>query len=201
VPRTSLTGKRRRVFGIVLSPIFLTNLAPAASLSSSAVAVRAQAESHNIRSFFLATNDLVVDPLTQTVYASVPSAAGAGGNTLTPINPSDGTTGTPVFVGSEPGKLAISENGQYIYVALNGAAAVRRYDVAAHTAGLQFPVGDGGFSGPLFVNDIEVMPGNAETVTVTRRNNVSSPDFEGVAVYDKTKAERGNSLSFGLSLH
>jgi hypothetical protein len=208
VPRTSLTGKRRRVFGIVLSLIFLTNLAPVAGLSSPAVAARAQAESHNIRSFFLATNDLVVDPLTQTIYASVPSAAGAGGNTITPINPSDDTIGTPVFVGSEPGKLAVSENGQYIYVALNGAAAVRRYDVAAHTAGLQFPVGDSGFSGPLFVNDIEVMPGNAETIAVARRNNVSSPDFEGIAVYDngvrrarivKTQGNNDDFIEFSSS--
>jgi hypothetical protein len=201
LPRTSLTIKRRRAFGIFLSLIFLTNLAPASALSSGRVraaesfgartstarpsnagAARAQAESHNIRSFFLATNDLVVDPLTQTIYASVPSAAGAGGNSVTPINPSDGTIGTPVFVGSEPGQMAVSDNGQYIYVSLDGAAAVRRYDVAAHTAGLQFPVGDGGFAGTLFANDLEVMPGNAETIAVSRRDR--NFNFQGVALYD-----------------
>jgi hypothetical protein len=87
----------------------------------------------NIRRLSLPTKDLVVDPNTQTIYASVPSTVGAGGNSITPIDPVAGTVGTPVFVGSEPNHFAISDDGQTIYVGLDGEAGVRRFDVASHT--------------------------------------------------------------------
>ena len=44
------------------------------------------------------------------LFASVPSRAGAGGNAVTEINPVTATLGTSVFVGSEPNKMAISED-------------------------------------------------------------------------------------------
>src|SRR2546429_2887508 len=60
----------------------------------------------------LVTNDLVSDPVTQLIYASVPSSVGAGGNSITPINPASSAAGTPVFVGSEPNKMALSDDGK-----------------------------------------------------------------------------------------
>src|SRR5919199_4527705 len=107
----------------------------------------------SVRQLSLLAKDLVVDPNTQTIYASLPSGAGASGNSITPINPATGAVGTPVFVGSEPGKMAISGDGQFIYISLDGAAAVRRFDVASQTAGLQFSLGNDSFSGPLFARD------------------------------------------------
>src|SRR6266849_1799221 len=78
----------------------------------------------------LATNDLVYDPGTRRIYASVPSSAGANGNSITAIDPVTGAIGPSVFIGSEPGKLALSDDGRYLYVALDGAAAVRRFNLA-----------------------------------------------------------------------
>ncbi|MBA2645274.1 MAG: DUF4214 domain-containing protein [Pyrinomonadaceae bacterium] len=149
-----------------------------------------QGESHSIRQLSIATNDIVVDPKTQTLYASVPSSAGAGGNSITPIDPAAGTLGASVFVGSEPGKLAISDDSKYIYAALDGAAAVRRFDVASQTAGLQFSLGTGstppGFPGygPLGAEDIAVAPGSAETIAVSLLRNGVSPRHGGVAIFD-----------------
>jgi DNA-binding beta-propeller fold protein YncE len=141
---------------------------------------------HVVTRLALKTRDLVVDPSTQTIYASVPGAAGVGGNSITPIDPSAGTTGTPVFVGSEPGKLAISDDRHYIYVGLDGEAAVRRFDTQTQTAGLRFALGgDPFFNGPFFVEDMEVLPGAPGSVAVARRNTTSSPRHEGVAVYDE----------------
>ena len=78
-----------------------------------------------IRQISLAAKDLVYDPVGQRIYASLPGSA-PNGNSLVQIEPVAGTVGAPVFVGSEPGKLAISDNSQYIYVSLDGSAAVRR---------------------------------------------------------------------------
>jgi hypothetical protein len=108
----------------------------------------------------------------------------ANGNSLVQIEPVAGTVGTPVFIGSEPGKLAISSNSQYIYASLDGAAAVRRFDIASQTAGLQFSLGSDSFFGPLYVDDMEVMPGQPATVAVSRRYLSTSPRHAGVGIYD-----------------
>ena len=47
--------------------------------------------------------------------------------------------GQPVFIGSEPGKLAISDEGQYLYVSLDGAASVRRLILLPKAQGCNFP--------------------------------------------------------------
>jgi serine protease len=132
----------------------------------------------------LATNDIIYDPLTETIYASVPSSAGSRANSITPIDPSTGTIGSSVFIGSEPGKLAMSDDGQYLYVSLDGAAAVRRFDIASQTAGPQFSLGTDPTYGPYYVEDIEVLPGNPEAVAVSRKNLGVSPRHAGVAIYD-----------------
>jgi hypothetical protein len=156
-----------------------------------------------VRRINLFANDLVVEPNTQTIYASVPSRAGAGGNSLTPVNPFEGTAGTPVFVGSEPGPLAVSDDGSYIYVGLTGAGAVRRFDVAARAADIQFQVAKDHPDGPLYVRDLAVMPGSPRTVAVSRRASGGfSPDYRGVAVYDdgvpRAKVEGNYPGSYGI---
>jgi hypothetical protein len=72
--------------------------------------------------------------------------------------------------------LALSDDGQYLYVALTGAGAVRRVELATQTAGLQFFLGNSPIYGPVNAEDIEVMPGDASVVAITRSG--------GVAIYD-----------------
>jgi hypothetical protein len=134
-----------------------------------------------VRQVSLSNNALVFSSATQKLYASLPSTAEISGNSIAPITPDTGVVGTPVFVGSEPTKLALADDGHTLYAALEGAAAVRRFDIVSGTAGLQFPVATGF---PLFVNDLAVMPGNPNAVAVGRANRISSPDSDGVAVYE-----------------
>lgn len=139
----------------------------------------------NIRQLGLPTNDLVYDPRTGHLFASVTSAAGVGlGNTVTRIDPRSGAIVSSAFVGSEPGALALSSDGSVLYVGLNGSGAVRRFDMLTQTAGQQFQVGFDFFGGPLFAEDIAVMPGNPDVVAVSRRILFFSPGHEGVAVFE-----------------
>ncbi|MGB7923645.1 MAG: FG-GAP-like repeat-containing protein [Pyrinomonadaceae bacterium] len=146
-----------------------------------------------VRQVTLTTNDIIYDPFTRMIYASVPSSAGINGNSIVAINPFTGAVGSPIFVGSEPGKLALSDNGQYLYVALDGAASVRRFDLATQTPGLQFAVGNSTFNGPLYVEDMAVLPGNADAVAISRRNQGFSPKHEGVAIYDNGVQRSGTT--------
>jgi hypothetical protein len=131
----------------------------------------------------LPVGDIIFDPFTRLIYASVAGSAGAIGNTITEINPATGTIGQSFFIGSEPKKLAISEDGKTLYVALDGAGAVRAFNIPTRTPGLQFSLGSGS-GGPNYVEDIKVMPGTSETVAISKMNKCCSPWHEGVAIYD-----------------
>lgn len=149
-------------------------------ISGSAVAIR-------VTRIDLPANDLVYDPLRSKIYASVPSSAGPTyGNRIVPIDVPTATIGTPIFVGSEPNRLAISDDGQYLYVGLDGAAAVRRVNLISQTAELQFSLGSSwvGVCGSLLAEDMVVLQGNPHAVAISRRNTGCSPRHEGVAIYD-----------------
>ncbi len=86
-------------------------------------------------------NSMVYNPVNGLLYLSVPSSAGAPfGNTIVSMDPETGILGTPIAVGSEPNKLALATDGRYLWVGLDGAGLVRKVDLLAGTAGLQFSV-------------------------------------------------------------
>jgi hypothetical protein len=138
-----------------------------------------------IRQVPLVNNDIAYSASTQLLYASIPSRVGTGGNSIRPVNPTDGLLMPSTYIGSEPTKLTMADDGQTLYAALDGAAAVRSLNVVSQVAGAQFGLGLGSFgTGLLFANDIAVLPGNPNSVVVSRANRVSSPSSDGVAVYD-----------------
>jgi hypothetical protein len=157
-----------------------------------------------VRQLAFRTNDLIYDPSTQRIYASVPGSAGSlRGNTITRINPTTGDVEASIFVGSEPNRLALSGNGQFLYVGLDGAAAFRRFDLSTQTAGPQYTVGNHDFWGPLIVDDIEVLPDDPFGVAISRRPLNSSIELD-IAAYDSgiaraRTAPGGNEIEFGVS--
>lgn len=144
-----------------------------------ALTVQGSARADDIRKVTIATNDLIFDPGTGQIYASVPSSAGSGGNSITPLNPVAATVGQSVFVGSEPGQLARSDDNQFLYVALNGASSVRRFDLATQTAEPPFPIGT-----PLQVEDMAVPPGQPHSVCIVSEDPRYSPHFAWTIIYD-----------------
>jgi len=136
-----------------------------------------------IRQIPLATNDLVYSSLTGKIYASVPSSAGSGGNSIKSIDPATGVIESSTFIGSEPNKLALSDNGHSLYVSLDGSAAVRRFDVQTNTPGIQFTLGQDSFFGRYFVGEFAVAPGNPDLLAVARSFG-NGPSGGGVAVFD-----------------
>ncbi len=153
-------------------------------------------------------NDISYDKLSKKLFVSVPSTAGAGGNAVTEIDPATGTLGASVFVGSEPNNIAISDDGQALYVGLDGAASIRRVDVTTHTAGTQFRLGFDQFSGiPFMPGDLAVVPGDPNAVAVAKLNTSSTPGA-GIAVYDNgvarpnvatNPADNATYLAFGAT--
>lgn len=137
-----------------------------------------------VNTLSLTTNDIVYDPTSNRIYATIPSANGSNGNSIGKINPDTYLLENTVFIGSEPKAMAISDDGQYIYTGFSGTSTVRRFNVLTQTAEIQFSLGTDLSTGPNYVEDIEVMPGQPNSIAVSRRNNGFSPRHEGVAIYD-----------------
>jgi hypothetical protein len=160
----------------------------------------------SIQSVALPTNDLVYDSYDGMVYASVPGSAGTVGNTLTEINPVTGQVVGSFFVDNEPGKLAVSADGQFIYMGLQGAPNVLRFNVPDQEVDQTIPLGSGSF-GSKFAEDIQVAPDDPTTVAVSEEFHGVSPRHAGVFIFtggvelpNSTPGFIGsNSLAFGAT--
>jgi trimeric autotransporter adhesin len=127
----------------------------------------------------LDTNDIVFDPFTRKLYASVPSTASqVTGNSIVSIDPQTGTLGTPVFIGSEPTRMSISDDGQYLYAVLSGSKSVRRMNLTTLTPGTTFTTMSTLF-GAFTASDLAVMPGNPNVLATAGYAN-------GIQVWDVT---------------
>ena len=132
-----------------------------------------------IRRVNLQANNLVYSEATEALYASVQSRDAVRGNSITRITPATGEIGPSVFIGSEPDRMAISDDGRTIWTHLNGVNAVRQFDVSTQTAGLQFFTGSKTPQPPL---DMDVVPGHPLSVVVSR--GFSEDSAGSVVVFD-----------------
>ena len=132
----------------------------------------------------LTANEMVYDNNTSRIYATIPSSNGSNGNSIGIIDPQNFELERTVFMGSEPNVIAIADDGSYVYVGFEGSSTIRRFDIQKQEAGLQFSLGADEFSGSFYAEDIEVMPGQPQTIAVSLRNAGFSPKHEGVAIFD-----------------
>jgi len=168
----------------------MRSLSRALAALTAALALGAPAQAVEFRSIALSVSDLIFDPAGGRLLASVPSLRQPFGealprpiaNSILPIDPRDGTLGAPVFVGSEPNRLARSDDGSALYVGLDGAFAVRRLSLPGLVPGLQFPLGHS--TGPHRVEDMVIQPGQPDVVAVAERIVSGSPQSRGVTIYD-----------------
>lgn len=135
----------------------------------------------------LLNNSMVYNSANGLFYASVPGVAGPPyGNSIVSIDPATGALGTPIYVGSEPNKLAITADGNSLWVGLDGSGSVRLVNLATGTAGLQFATyGVVTDSEPLTVGALAALPGSPTSVVVS--TNYASP-----AIYDNGVLRGGN---------
>jgi hypothetical protein len=123
---------------------------------------------------------LVYDPWTLRLYAAV------GGNpgSIVPLDPVSATFSTAIPAGNDPSRLAISDDGQFFYVGLNGAGTVQRIPVTSPHTPLNVSLDSDPFFGPRYADDIAVLPGSPGSFAVSMRYPGSSPRHAGVAVFD-----------------
>jgi hypothetical protein len=146
----------------------------------------------SFRRLRLTANDLISAPARGILYASR-----HGGDSVLAIDPKTGAITATIAVGGEPGPLALSDDGRYLYVGLTSIGAVRRIDLTASVATDQLSLGaELGPNGttPLQPKGLIALPGRPESFVVSRARTDVSPDFAGIYVYDGVRV-RGSTLS------
>ncbi len=82
---------------------------------------------NRIRTLGYATTDLVTDPVRTMVYASVSASSTLGPNSLIAVDPTQGTVVTTATLNGTPDRIAISDDGAYLYVSLPNTAEIARF--------------------------------------------------------------------------
>lgn len=155
----------------------------------------------------LPANHLVYDSVRQVIYASIPGRGGLRANSIAIINPATATITGSIPIGSEPGVMALSSDDNYLYVGLQGAAMVKRINLATQLVDEQFALGADSFFGPQFAQSLSVMPGNSGVVAVAKMYPTIIPPAAGVGIFSSgaqlpnslTSRYQSNSLAFSSS--
>jgi hypothetical protein len=138
----------------------------------------------SVRRLSLPTNDIVFNAADSKLYASVPGSASAIGNSIAAIDPYAGTIGTPVWVGSEPSKLALANDGRTLYTYLAGAYSIGRYDTRNLQLTSSFLIGQDPNFGLTGATDLAISPDDPNVVAVARQPASSLGPEAGVAVFN-----------------
>ena len=192
-----LTGSVARVNGIPQVTTYLSGTALQASIDPSFLGrlrelklTVANGKAHSspyivtvYRVIPIEASALVYDAVGKRLYASLPASASHNPNTVVSINPATGAVGTPINVGNDPQRLAISDDGQYLYVALNGDNTIRRIVLKTRTIDRTFPVPVDPTYGQTTAEYVSVVPGFPQLLVAALFRS-ASPAEDGVALYN-----------------
>jgi VCBS repeat-containing protein len=131
----------------------------------------------SVRSLQLNARDLVYDEVGGLFWASVPNNDIPSAGAVVSIDPQTGQVSAPIVVGDRPSALAVSADGQYLYIGLDGSSTVRRLHIPTRTPGPAASLGDGNRA-----RDLEVSPSDPNTFVVAL-NQGDWLNPSGVAFY------------------
>jgi len=163
------------------------------SISVFGVSNRVPVTVSNVHTLSIATNDLSYDKVSGKLYASTPGIQGS----IITIDPATRVRGTPVVVGNDPSKIAISDNGQFLYVSLDNESAIRRLSLPSLTSNLVIPLGTPPPATPqeyLCGKDIDVLPGNPRSIVVARARHLASSSCNFNEAYEAVVFQDGTEL-------
>jgi hypothetical protein len=120
--------------------------------------------------------DMIYEPFTQRIYASIPASSSTNPNSLVTVDPVTGTVGVPIPIGNDPGALGLSSDGTTLYVGLNGDNSVVPFDLQTQTAGAEIPLGSDPQKGAFTAADLQVQPGHPTTLVVTVKAGYNGVD-------------------------
>ena len=109
--------------------------------------------------------DIAADNVNHLLYASVSSLSTISPNSIISINPLLGTVVATQTLSTQPGQLAVTSDGSYLYVSLPATGQIERLLLPSLTPDITFALGNGRSA-----RDLETAPGAPHTLAVTMPN-------------------------------
>ena len=145
---------------------------------------------------------LAASPSSNTVYASLPFWSPTDPNTVIPINALTGSMGTPITVGNDPGLLALSSDGKYLFVVANQDQTVQRIDLSTKLVEktFNFPPNNCSYCGMQTAVDLKGVTGSSESFVLALTGEVALYNSLGlVNSVPTTYSEFGDFTSFAYA--
>ncbi len=117
---------------------------------------------NRFRTLKYATADIAADPVREVLYASVLSSSATSANSVISVDPVKGTVIATAALSDQPDRLAISDDGSYLYISLRDAGKITRLSLPSLTTDLTWslPSNQG-------AADLQVAPGQPHTLAVS----------------------------------
>ena len=132
----------------------------------------------------VSARDMVFDRYRQVFYATVSAGSATNTNSVVSIEPTTGTVTKLVDLGAEGRRLAISDDGQYLYVGIDSANAIKRVNLYSGRIDLTIALGTSGFLGPYVAGDILPLPGAPRSIAVALWVTTTTTPPDRVAIFD-----------------
>jgi hypothetical protein len=131
-------------------------------------------------------SDLVWDSKHGVIYASISTLAGGDTNGILVIDPGTATVVKTVSTGVDPHRLAISDDGQYLYAGIDQNYEIRRFLLPDMTPDITIPLGTDPISSRNYsAHDIQVKPGSPTTIAVSLGiPSLNAAADGGVVIFD-----------------
>ena len=146
-------------------------------------------------------NHILYEPFSRKIYASLGSGSETlAGNSIAQLTPETATFATPVRLGTEPARIAISDDGTTLYALLADSFGIQHFNLTSQTADFAVypPVTPNSYSFPPITGyvDLAVRPGSNSTVVVDFDSN------DGIGIMDfnaatKSATLRGSTTGYG----
>ena len=160
-------------------PVTVSNPLPGGGLSNTSLATIYTA----IRNIGILNS--VYDPNSGLLYASVSTGSAKYPNQVIAFDPSTASVVHAWSVGNGPNQLAISGDGKFLYVGLNGDMKVAQISLPSGVVNFAVGLGvDPVFNGPMIADAIRVLPGQPHSWAVTLCGTGFIPCGVGIAVFD-----------------
>lgn len=140
----------------------------------------------------VSANDIAADIKHAKVFASIPASAAVHPKSIATLDPMSGAVLGYTDLTINPGVLAVSADGSYLYIAASDDAIVQRWLLPQMTFDISIALG----SAPEAADDIVVAPGAPRTIAVAQQNPAFTPSTGPIQVFDNAVARPAPSIPF-----
>jgi hypothetical protein len=125
------------------------------------------AQNIEFKSLNLFTTDFEYASSNERIYVAVKGTSPQFPNSVCKINPYLGSVEASIFVAGEPVSLAISDDDQYLYVALSTIPKILRINLKTFKIEKEIPTNIPDLDSQVYPREVIVMPGKPKTIIST----------------------------------